>query len=264
MSTPPAFDKKFQDDNNAMLADATEVQNLIWARDGKPAPHKTPGDNSIFHTELGKISKNPDVALMQLFALLYASPTNATMGGIVQDNIGVTGAQLKLNGALTTVNNDLNNMVNSNSKNSDDLDTFKTDIQTVITELGDKSLLGNPEIMDQGANGSVQTQLTTIVNLFQGKGAKFGKAKGLIHSFHEYQKLLNEQGDQKSVTEAAKTITDGFSTATQTTQTASAVLNNDMKTYSALLQAIQQFDTAIAQVINAIRKASVNHTASGS
>lgn len=257
----PINDSKFQKDNQALLNAAQQVEELKISQGS---------DNTDYKNLLHNLSSNPDLALMQLFALLYASPNNATMGGIVQDKIGITGAQLKLNGALTTVDNDLNNMVNSNNDNPASLKVFTHDTEDLMGELQRGYVMGN---IDPSTDHSLLTQLQTIRNLFWIGGSDHDPRSGFIfndvgtkdiNSFAEYQKLLGEQGDTKNATKAAKIMTDSFATNTQTTQTASAVLNNDMKTYSPLLQAIQQFDTSIAQLINAVKKASISHIASGS
>lgn len=280
MSVNPVIDdSKFQSDNKEMLAAAAQVQEQLASG---------VSDTASYKQRLKNISSDPSIALIQLFFILYASPGDNTRGGLVQDQIGTTGAQLKLNGALTAVGNDLNNMVNSDNNNPASLSVFANDSSQLMGELsGDKSNkyyskdldpnLASPSL-DPTTEKSIHDNLQSIRKFFnipdaavpgdnpvQGTDTYYFDPSDskYIQSFGELQDLLKKQGDGKSATEAAKAITDDFATNTQSTQTASAVLNNDMKTYSPLLQAIQQFDGSLAQMINAVKKASISHTTAG-
>lgn len=280
MATDPVIDnQKFIDDNNALLAAAKAVQEQLA---------EAQNDMNTFKEKLKKLSSDPQLALMELFYLLYASPNDSTMGGQIQDKMGITGEQLKLNGALTAVNNDLNNMINSNNNNPQSMNVMANDMSMLKGELsGDKSNpfynkyldpnSANPS-MDPGAEKSVFNQLAALRKLFYIPNPNVPSdnptssetfyfddtgADGKISSFYQYQQDLGQKGDVQGSTDAAKLITDDFATSTQTTQTASAVLNNDMKTLSPLLQTIQQFDSTFAQSMNAVIKAAINHTSTG-
>lgn len=88
-----------------------------------------------------------------------------------------------------------------------------------------------------------------------------------IYDFQEYQTLLNQQGSgggDKGATLAGKIITDNQEAAQEATNTTNAGLNNKVKTYSALNQAINQGIAGIAQWVNTIEKTANSHMASGS
>jgi hypothetical protein len=281
MATPINYNQQFQKDNQQLLADAKQLQDSI-----------TEANNA--HTQYLKNLKNLNVsatyALILLFYIMGASSNDDTSLGDFTNKAGITGERLKVNSDLTAVGNDLNNMTNSNSKDPALVTTFGQDSDILLDELsGDPSRThynsdldpnaANPSI-DPQAEQSVYNQLAQIRKQFNidDPGESYNYNPGpndtyyfsgfpnegsKIQSFYEFQQDLGQQGDVKGATDVAKIITDNFSTNTQTTQTSSAVLNNDQKTYTAMMQAIQSFLAATAQWWNGIVKGANSHMASG-
>lgn len=281
MSAPVNYAKQFDEDNQKLLDDAAKLQASI-----------TESQQAYTHylDQLKNLKVNANYALILLFYIMGASSSDSTTLGYFTDKAGITGERLTVNGDLTTVGNDLNNMTNSNANDQGALmTTFGNDSDILLDELsGDPTRTNykanldpnaaNPSIYPQ-AEQSVYSQLLQIRQLFNinESNENYNYNPGSdqtyyfdpndpnkIQSFYEFQQDLGLQGDVKGATDAAKIITDNFSTNTQTTQTSSAVLNNDQKTYTSMMQSIQSFLAAIAQWWNGIAKGANSHMASGS
>lgn len=270
--TTPIDDSQFQKDNAKMLADAQKVQEDI-----KQAAQ----DHDDYMKKLANPDLNSDYALILLFYIMGASNQDSTALGQWTNQSGVTGDRLAFNGALTTVNNDLNNMTQSNNADPQSLIIFGTDANKVLDELTDAGgaypnldpTIANPT-MDPTTQGSVVDQLKAIRQEFK-LGLPYDPTgtdvyyfdpsdSSKIQTFAELQQDLGEQGDVKGSTDAAKLMTDDFGTNTQTTQTSSAVLNNDQKNYTSMMQTVQTFLAAIAQYWNTQVKNANSHMSSGS
>ncbi|MDE3047460.1 MAG: hypothetical protein KGI83_03840, partial [Verrucomicrobiota bacterium] len=161
--------EKWVEDNAAFLAQAQEVQNGVAQIYGNGSP-SNPGDLAAFKAKLDKMDVSASYALMLLFYILGASSQNSTLLGYYTDKSGLTGERLKLNGLLTKVDNDLNNMAQSNSSHSSDMVLFCQATDTVLNELngGDPNLNPNAAYpsMDPEAQLSVYNQLLQIRQLF--------------------------------------------------------------------------------------------------
>lgn len=280
MAGPIDYNAQFQTDNDKLKADAAKLQASI-------TESQTAYQQYLSH--LKSLNVSSTYALILLFYIMGASSNDDTSLGYFTDKAGITGERLQVNSDLTAVGNDLNNMTNSNSQDPTLLTTFGNDSDILLDELsGDPSRTNydpnldpnaaNPSI-DPQAEQSVYTQLAQIRKQFniQESNENYNYNPGpndtyyfdpndptKIQSFYEFQQDLGMQGDTKGATDVAKIITDNFSTNTQTTQTSSAVLNNDQKTYTSMMQAIQSFLAATAQWWNGIVKGANSHMASGS
>lgn len=271
-------DTKFLADNAQMLADAQKVQDDI-----KQAQQ----DHTDYINKLKDPNLNANYALILLFYIMGASNQDSTALGQWTDQSGITGDRLAFNGQLTTTINDLNNMTQSNDKDPQSLIVFGKDMNKVLDELTDAGgafsyLDSDPTktpsgqtTMDPDAQGSIVTQLTGIRQEFKlglpydptGTDVYYFDPTGgdnAITNFWQFQQDLGEQGDVQGSTDAAKLMTDNFSTITQTGQTASAVLNNDQKNYTSMMQTVQSFLAAIAQWWSTQVKNSNSHMSSGS
>ncbi len=273
-------DTQFQTDDAKMLADAAKVQADLAALNDP-----TTGAIATYKKKLADLKNaDPMQALMLLFYILGASGQDSTTLGIWSDQSGITGDRLALNGDVTAVGNDLNKMTNSNDSDPNSLNIFGQDADKFLDQLSGTGHYADPNMapntqdpskssMDPEAEQSVYNQLLGIRQLFKitdpvdpnynpPTGATYyfdPTDSNKIQSFQQFQTDLGLQGDVQGSTDAAKIITDNFGTNTQTTQTASAVMNNDQKTYTSLMQSTQSFLAAIAQWWNGIVKGTTSH-----
>lgn len=265
-SKAPNYD--FVDANQAMLDQAQRVQKDI---------QQSNTDLSDYYKKLHSMNVTAGYAMILLFFILGASNQSSTFMGYFTDKSGVTGDRLSLNGSVTKVGNILNNFTQSNNNNPNNLtQVFGTDTNKLLDELSDAG--GNyPDLdptaadpsMDPSTQNSVFTELQAIRQEFK-LGLPYDPTgsdtyyfdptdPSKIQNFAELQTDLGQQGDVKGSTDAAKLMTDNFGTNTQTTQTASAVLNNDQKTFTSMEQAVQSFLASIAQWWNTQVKNCNNH-----
>lgn len=280
MSTIAELQKQFDNDNNAMLAKANQVQADLT---------QSENDITAYMQKLKNPHLNEDYALILLFYILGASNQPSTLLGTYTDKSGVTGDRLALNGLLTKVNNDLNNFTQSDDPDPNTIHKdFLPDMNKVLDELNgtstDPAAAGlNPNLTNPSMNilaeKSVFNELEGIRYEFYDSTLAYnppttdtlhfdvdpGQPYGYFTNFADFQKALGQQGDPfPYATKAAKTMTDNFGTNTQTTQTASAVLNNDQKTYTSMEQAINSCLASIAQWWSTQVKNVNSHMASGS
>lgn len=271
MSIDPVItDKQFQADNQQLLEDAAKVQADI---------KQTAADKAAYLKKLDDPNMSSSYALILLFYILGASGQTSTMLGYFTDQGGISGDQLALNGALTATGNDLNNMTQSNNNNPASMYVFGNDTNLLLNELSNAGgaypnldpNAANPS-MDPQAQNSVFNELKQIRQEFYlNDGSGYDpdpnsptcyfepNTSSKIETFYGLQQDLGQQGDPQQATEAAKMMTDNFAANTQTTQTTSAVLNNDQKTYTSMEQTIQSFLASIGQWWNTTVKNANSH-----
>lgn len=243
-------------------------------------------DNTEYHNRIGHLSSNPELALLQLFFALSASSHNDTALGYFTNRLGIHSDQLVVLAKVGAANNDIEGMTNSNSQNPDDLTKVANDYSQLKGLLSGNS--NNPfydknfdpsqggVAIDGETETTLHEQLAQLRALFDVSGANvpgdnpdlgalFSNQSGgtAMSSFYQYQQDLQAQGNIDQSTTAAKDITDHSQTITETTQTANAVLNNDAKQDTAMIQALEQFGASLAQMMNTVKKSSIQHMASG-
>ena len=255
INTPPPappitdFDKQVAADMADVDACAKEVNDAIAKEGADKADYDLKLDSVDQLIKQGKTA----LALAELFFLMGASDSNSTAAGHFQNDIGITGKRLKLNGALTKVSSDFSTMFNSGDKDPNNLKVFDQEINIMQDKLSDTS---GPlyQAMDSGTLGQMKTEYDAIDAMFSsgghsGTGVYFDATDPTkINSFEDLQTCLKSQSDAKGSTEAAQGFSNANATLVQTSQTTSAVLNNDMKTESSVLQAIEQFLGSLYQM----------------
>ncbi len=269
---------QFDDDYNQLQKDSEAYQNAVNQLQAEQAAYEKEFASAFSST-------NPELVFL---ALIYAfsNPGFSELDG----GLSVNGAALQVQGDLTKLGNDLENMTHP-SKNDPEYysSTLVHDAATRLDEMLDALSPTNQtswvQSMQNAIGSTAGTSLygqylvvrQTIYDGSDPEGGKYNPTQAdpgtgsrtyyfdadpndayygdYINSFGDMQDDMSQQGDPMQANEASKTMTDAFNTNTATTQSVQAATNemitNDTNTIKTFQSFVSDMMHALSQVISA-------------
>ncbi len=251
-------------------------------------------DVTAYQTAYQKLlaEKDPSLAYMMLFYLLSQQGFKQ-----LDDQLAYYGAGLKIQGDMTKLNNDLQNITNQNSSDVQLLKNEASHLDQMLDVLSPDSATAGQNMNVQDALGSTATAaiyqefLTFRQNINwaedphahddpnQGYNPNTLNpnppasgprtyyfdvdGNGYITNFADLQKFMSEQGDPDQANEAYKSKTDVFNTNTSTTQSTNAASNALITNQKNITTEIQSFVTDMMHAQSDVVSASVKAMTAG-
>jgi hypothetical protein len=215
--------------------------------------------------------------------ILLISNPGCTM---LQDNLGISGAGLQIQGDLSKLGNDMENDTNSKDTTTGDsglVAKVAGDLDKTLDMLDPNSSDPVNQAIQQGIGptgaGFLHQEYLTIrqdINWEHDSidGNKYNPASGAtyhfdvdnsqyIQSYGEMQNEMSQQGDPKSANEAAKIKTDAFNMNTSTTQSTNAASNEMITNQKNIITSWQSLGSSLMHNFADLVKAAIQNMSRG-
>ncbi len=282
----------FNNDSAALSADIAKYSTIV---------QQSEQDDATFLSQLQKISadskKNPAILLYELLALLMSQGSE-----VLSDQMGIRGAQLQVEVDVNKCNTDLLGMTNDTTETAGNngggktlLNTFATDVNTMLALCGSSTSPSPLEnILGSGATGSLAENFQTLRNMVYtggtvpgdppitttgsgssavntpGSGTYFNTSSttftpSLLTSFAQMHADAAKQGtaSQELASGADTEITQNFGTNTSLLSSVQAQVNVWLGQIKNAINTIQSFASDIGHGLSSINSVAIQNQTRG-